>query len=463
MNSSDSTPKTSAASGPATSGSQKNSKKKPSFKETARAQFSKPSTVMSVDSFFSDFSSVKRNNISVKVDDTVVDRVLETYLPRLRQYCELTRVTAPNTLNLVRDCELLLMFGLFRKLVLAAPTSQLDLDMFSFVKRIELWLPPAYISVIDNFGKLEFDDFVVRIKYNQLVIFQLAVRIVKIWSLYIARGVAYPQTWVARLATVNNYKRVLTDNQASVDYLIDQAKDFLEEQYQVNHPFTDAQGVVLFHYSYPHLSMSKDYDTQVQNVKTWLTLVNGNMPNIDVMLAAVFSTIFRVEWFASRMERLRVRDPTFPAWLNITPDDIIDGAGYVFVLSGVHDGYSIAKIASEALAYVSECVQASLSPILLFEKQPNNEFGSKAQLVQVDEDQFYEKASKGYPNHRILEISDHAFGRSLFKFKEKDSVVMALLFGFTTDVKYENIYHSRLNTNSVNTKALYLAKDIRKF
>lgn len=427
----------------------------------ARASFNAAAPPMSVEKFFSDFTEVRRNNVDVVLDLGFQDREAAPYVARAKDHATY-KLDLPEDVTLPSVTYAMISLGIVRKLLLATPVSQsYEVSVMKDFADQDLFLPKASIAAIDNLGKFELDDFVARIKYQTQDVARLLIKMCQVMdghprfrNRYIAPQWPVPPhpprqaTW----ADVD-VDAVVVPSRSSALWIRDQAVKYLDEAYKHTWKMTDAEGNE-FEVSYPRLELSKSQEAQLRNITDWFAKLSEHMPNVLQMVSAGICSAWDEQWFSSYAWRDLGVD--FPTWAP-APLDVLRTMGV----------WRVSFQAGEFVPFAREILNHLISMKPVFDefldlaRQPDNKFGTEAQMVYLPDVAFSDKPLYGLPNRVYQGIKRGTQGRSVVKVKNKGLVVAGSILGLTRRVEVTDNYLAQVNGDPDNLRLQYHRSDFK--
>lgn len=449
-------------SAPASKQGNRKTRKPNAMQAKARASFNAAAPPMSVEKFFSEFTEVRRNNVDVELDLGFQDREASTYVARAKDHATY-KLDLPEDVTLPTTTYAMISLAIVRKLLLATPTSQeYEVAIMKDFANQDLFIPKAAIAAIDNLGKFEVDDFVARIKYQTQDIARMLIKMCQVMDQHPRfRGRYTPPQWPVapqppRAATWADVEidKVVTASRSSASWIRDQAEIYLQRAYEHTWEMTDAQGNV-YQVSYPRLVVSKSKEAQLRNITDWFEKLSEHMPHVLEMVSAGICTAWDEQWFtAYTWTDLGV---PFPEWAP-APLDVLRTMGL----------WRVSFQAGEFVPFAREVLNHLISMKPVFDefldlaRQPDNKFGTEAQLVYLPDSAFINKPLFGLPGNRVYSsIKRGTQGRSIIKVKNKGLVVAASILGLTRKVEVSDNYLAQVNGDPENLRIQYHRSDYR--
>lgn len=457
---------------PSSSGGQagpKGPRKKNKQRAQARSDFNANAPRISLDSHFNGYIEVSRGDVQITYDTGFLDRLAQNYLDKVIEY----KVSQTQYSNADNDLEAttyaVLGFGVIRKLLLSAPSSgQLELSKLSYIRKAELFVPPASASAIDNLGKFDYGDSVCRLRYHEQDIYRTCFKIMKVASYHsFFDQQPCPTHFSTPGVESNNWNDLDPDKlvfplSSSVRWLREESLEFLRRAYDYH---WRPEG---FNYdvSYPKLVYDESAEKQLNNFISWIALLHADMPNVVDVVRAGLVSCWRLEWsrFPDRNFQNHLGDRCPALISGWTPSEVLGHLG-VTILQFNWGGLVVndwIQYLQDLHSYVISQSVPMLSRVFKFVRQPDNAFGSAAQLLAVsDEEKLPERAGACsiVPFRRILAQSECD---AHYKVKEKGLVVAGLVFGFSKKVIRRDTYRAILSGDANNFKAQYLASDMHR-
>jgi len=404
--------------------------------------------------------------VEVELDKTFVERVEEVYVPRVREHHEFYGNLEQRGEDMEIETRLIIHATQFRKLLISTPASkQVDVAKYMHLTKTDLFSFPSLIAAFSNLGKVEFDEFVVRIKNNTVNIHRQALTIAKIFLGHSTTEGRYRDHLRDRIEEALPYRTVFGD-EASAQWIRDGSKKALDRLRDIDFPINNAAGVQLYRASYPKLELDKDLIRQRQNVIEWIGKLGPAMPEIVAAVRYGVSTVFEKIWFSlGNFDRaLNLIWTDLPNWVAWTPHEILTGLDlhlirYTQVGHEAFDTYH--TIIQDAFELITSASVSNLSAVFKFAKQPDDGFGTKAQLVVVDDKNRVQRGSRWLEGTQYTELAANTFGTSLLKIKEKGLVSSSLIFGLSREVKFDPVFEARLNGSIASVRKAYLSPDFK--
>jgi len=463
---------------PNPSGSQasagKPTKKKTSpMQAKARSTFNASAPSMSVERFFTDFIELKRNNVDIVMDESLQDRISEPYVSRAQDHANYKLRQDVESVDLQSATHALISLTLVRKLMMATPQSEeYELHRFRNIVTSDLYAPKSLIAAVDNVGKFELDDFTARIKYSAQDVFRSMIRMCQVMNrntkfrnrftspIMDKGGSSVPWEQVPILSLV-------ITSESSVRWIRDESVKYLDKVYQktwtVKHSLEDGT-TVEFEVSYPRLEISMNPDRQLVNVVAWLKKLHEMMPDVDTVVAAGLCTCWKLSWFQRVGHLFSILEPEFPDWIDFRPYDALRAMGlyHCDIATDDYDGMSYVGMVREIHRYITSSVPI-FAEFLELARQPENKFGTAAQLLPYDPEDLVERKMMGMLQETYQSIRTMAHSTSVSKIKNKGQVVAGLIFGFSKEVVVRNNYLARTNGDPNNIRNQFLKSDFKNY
>jgi len=460
-------------------GKQQQRRRKPNpVKQDARSKFNSSAPSISAEKFFSEFIEKKRNNVEIVFDTEVQGRIAEPYVTKARNHAINKYHEDQENKNLQASTYALTSFTLCRKMLLATPDSEeYELGKFRQIVKTELMAPKSVIAAVANVGKFELDDKVARLKYNSQDVFRMLMTTCKVMDQHTDYHGMYESGYVLDVVTVPwdqvDVTKCVITSESSVRWLRDEAVAFLDRAYettwQVNYSPPPTQEVpepedILMQCSYPRLKIVKDADKQLELVVAWLGRLNAGMPGVQYVIAAGFAAAWKLLFFQRIGHLFRLLVPGLPDWIGNRPFDVLNTLGlHHFELSV--DAFGIANYYNFILE-IHHHLQLSVSSFAEFldlAKQPDDKFGSSAQMLPFNPTDFQPAVFVGMEDFTYQKLRSDAQSVSVVKLKDKGDVVAGLSFAFARSVDVVPNYIGRLNGDPNNTRLQYLKPDFKNY
>jgi hypothetical protein len=460
------TPPTNNPSKPASAA---NRGKKNSMQNKARSAFNASAGSMSVEKFFTDFTEIRRNNVDIEMDLGFQERLAAPYADRAKEHSTYV-LQLEQEEDLPKATSALISIGIARKLMMTIPESQsVEVSALSDLLSFDLYLPKASIAAIDNLGKFEHDNLVCRMKYQVQDTARILLKTSKLMNTHSRfRGRFLPppgpQNYDGTPKWPNGWTDFKIDNvvvpsKGSASWIRDQAQVFLDKAYERHWevpygPEDDEGNQARINVSYPRLPVSKSLEAQLRNVTDWLGLLSVDMPDVEVVVAAGICTAWDHFWFnISHWDDAGV---AFPDWVP-QPDTVLDIVEVCVVRLGQVDLRRQISMINDYLVVLGPVLDQFLDRA----KQPENKFGSAAQLISIPEVNKTSKNSFGLVGATYQAIKRGTQGRAFVKVTNKGLVTMGSIFGFTKKVEVNENYLAMVNGDPDTLKLQFVRPDFK--
>jgi len=455
-----------------TTGKKKNSR----TRTKAMKQFDSSAPPMSLDKYFSDFQEIKRNNVSVELDHTLLDRVAVPYLDRASDFADahLMEETDAKT-NLIFATHGLVGMGLVRKLYKSAPASVLpNLSSFKFLSDTDLFLPPALSSALDNLGKISSDQFTIRLEYVEQDILRNSMRLLKTMSRHTQFHARYdPPRRLGQINPISRWdaldvEKLVFASESSARWLRELGKTLLSETAYRTFPATVHVGDVEYEVqaSFPQLRLASSRSAQLANIVEWQALMNPNLPGANLLGAAAISQVWTATFFRNPERVIANLEPALAGtWLGDLTVDFLLAQLDVHLISTTPTRRDMDKsrfwmqFLRDVHDYISGHGKVVFDKFLKLAKQPDTQFGSLAQMLELDEKAWIVGRARGIEDYLFQNQGPNMSATSLVKINDKAAVVSGLLFGFSKRVWFSNSQSARLNGSITSARTAYLATD----
>jgi len=438
----------------------------------ARAQFDSSAPIIPLERFFSDFQEIRRNNVHVELEPSLLDRLAVPYVDKASDYCDIRLLEETHAkTNIIRATHAMVGFGLVRKLVKSAPASvQPNLTTFKFVADNELYIPPALATAIDAIGKFSTDQFTVRLEYVEQDIVRNTLRILKSLTGHTQFADRYQvgctSIALSTLPTWDNLNPevVLYPSISSCRWLRDHGQKMLAETAYKSFDATVKVGNVEMEMkvSFPHLQLSSSRSVQLANIITWIGSLNAELPGINILVAAAVFQIWTPLFFTRMSDPIRTVEPGLTGWVGeLTPLSLLRAAelSVLHTIRNTEGKPNWIHFLRDAHAYISGYSRSTFDKFLKLTKQPDTQFGTMAQLLEMDGKAWTQDSSRTVPDFSYRNQRSDMSATCLFKFHEKSLVTSALLFGYSKRVWYTNNQSARLNGSIPSTRLAYVSTD----
>lgn len=442
-------------------------------RQRARRDFEHNAPLIPISTLFSDFQLTQQNNISIELDPSLLDRVSQPYIDKASDFTVANNIDYEETeRDYVASTYALVGMTMVRKLIKSAPGSvKPHLSFFKFIGDSELWAPPALVTVFDNLGKLSQDQFTVRIEYLEQDIVRNALRICKAMSRHSQFSGKYAP--IAGTTWENlDVETILYPSNASSRWLKEVGKELLSDTAYNTFPATyqpvDEEGQpqgepIPIRATFPVLRLATSRTTQITNLITWLETININLPNVWILIAAGLFQIWDPLYFVRSTATMAQVEPRLRDTIvaNVTVADVVRYAGFRIVRTNLADAVSTGwtRMIQDIHTFISSYGPTTFNKFLKLTKQPDTEFGTFAQILELDRSAWVRANARTGQDFSFLQQRQDMSGRSLFKISDKGEVASALLFGFSKRVWYHNNQSARLNGSIAANRTAYVATD----
>jgi len=439
-------------------------------KDDARSKFNPKAPLKTIEECFSGFTQTKRSNVTVELDTEVIPRIDETYVPHVETYTAKYNYNETKQQDYIIEAKLMTRCAMMKKLLLATPASEENqVRRYQQIVSGELFIPPALSAYLDCIGKTDDDEFIIRMKDNVYTIHSLALDIAKTFVHHSSNRYRYT---TEERNNFNDYTigNVIFQDEASLRYLKSMAAQKLENLYVddflVTVPATNEAEGYSFRATYPKLPISDDVDKQVVNFAQWINKLAPQMEGITDALACGLLTVAQKHWFTDNNVDRQLRELLPDLGLqnyDVTPRVILT---YIVFRRLNYNDYSDNNIyfslVTDAFSLMLERTLVNLGPVFNLALMPISKFGNQAQLVYHPKSEKYQRRSTYAPDLRYQELNNTATARSMKKLKETGLASLALTFGVSKSVKYEEIFRSTLNTGVLASRAKFLKRDLKQ-
>jgi len=443
-------------------------------KEAARSMFNASAPSISAEKFFTDFVEKKRNNVEIVFDGSVVGRIAEPYVTKSRTH-------AQNKLNQPRDGEgsddlqcsthALISLAVIRKMMMTIPASEeYELGRFSDIVKTDLFAPKSAIAAIDNIGKFEYEDKVARIKYNSQDIFRQMMFMCQLMNNHSDFNAMYSSPVTVDGITIPwdevDVTKLVITSESSVRWLRDEAANFLNQAYKTtwDASVTTDSGPYVMKVSYPRLEIVADREKQVKNVVAWMALLHPKMPAVAQVVAAGLATCWDLLWFQRLGHKFENIIKGLPKGLVNRPFDVLTVLGlyHCDISTDDYDGTSYVGFVKEIHRRNNGMV-ADFSEMFELARQPDNKFGSAAQLLPYRPQDLRASTFIGLDSVDLFKLRSDAQSICVTKIKDKGLVSAGLIFGFSKSVSVIENYIGRVNGDPNSIRSSFLNADIKKY
>jgi len=414
--------------------------------------------------------------VDIVFDTGVQGRIAEPYITKAKDHATARLSQPANKTDLQSLTFALISFTLIRKLLISIPASEeYEMGRFKDIARTDLWAPKSVISAVDNVGKFEYEDKTARLRYNSQDIFRMMMVTCQVMNQHSDYSDSFASPVLQDAVTVPweevDVSRLVITSESSVRWIRDEAVTFLNAAYKTtwkmemprdpNHP--DAP-VVSFDVSYPRLEISTNQDKQLDNVIAWLGKLNAAMPAVEYMICAGFATCWKLVYFQRVGHLMTILERSVPAWITFRPYDILVKLGlhHCELSSDDYDGTAYVGFVKEIHRRIISSVSV-FTEFLELAKQPDNKFGTAAQLLPFKKGMFAERAFVGMEDYSYQRMRSDAQSDCITKIKDKGLVTAGLIFGFSREVIVSDNFVGRVNGDPNLIRTSYLKSDLKNY
>ena len=442
----------------------------------ARSKFNPSAPSISAEKFFTEFVEKKRNNVEIVFDVGVQSRIADIYVTKARNHA----INKYQSVNNDLQCSTfaLISIALCRKLLLSTPDSEeYEVGRFRSIWKTELMAPKSAIAAISNVGKFEFEDKVARLKYSSQDVFRMLLTTCKVMNQHSSYRNNYATGYHDADGEVGwddvDTTRCVITSESSVRWLRDEAIKFLDVAYmntwQVDFsppptPEVPDPPIIAMEVSYPRLKIVDDADKQLQEVVAWLGRLHAGMPGVQYVIAAGFATAWKLVFFQRVGHLFSNLVRGLPDWINNRPIDVLTTLGlhHYDLSTDDYDGLSYFGFIHEIHNHVLTNT-AFYSEFLELAKQPDDKFGTAAQMIPYNRTDFAEAVFVGLPLFTYERLKSDAQAITVVKLQDRGAVTAGLTFGFARDVKIVPNFIGRLNGDPNNIRTQYLKPDLKLY
>jgi len=437
-----------------------------SNKEKAESQFDSTAPPKTLEKYFSEVIDEDRENVDIELHLDIDDRLIDGYDDKIETFVELQPYSDDKSTNLTtqRTSDLFAMSNLAiaKKLWTSTPDSErTSVDHLKYLRNYNVDLPKAMNIAIDHLGKITDEEWICRIRWNSLTIERFIFRGLQKASF----NSDFATTYLPKITNLDAFQKidvskVFTSSNESVLWLRDYAEkaltDIMTREFKVT--VGDAQDEILV--CLPQLRFTNDYDQDRVNILNWMGKLNVNYPHWKFSINAAILRLINAQWIERRSTKISVLDPIFEntVWKDLTLDEVFTNLG----LSHMKDvaGLNLRDQSASFLFYYQKRSLPLLKRVFnMSQANQSSSFGSKAQLIIMSSENSNVFKKK---HHSLNLIKNAPEGSSVFRLKDKSSIVHQLIYGFTRAVRVRENYKYRLNGSPDSIKSSNLASDFKE-
>jgi hypothetical protein len=362
-----------------------------------------------------------------------------------------------------------------RKLVTATPESQQAvITEFNQIPKFDIKIPSTYVQLCDLLGKSSYNEWNVRIRYNDMFIKKFLAKSLKYASgnqdfllNYIPNNNGQHNNLVAMRN--DDLHNLVFEDATSAQYIIDTVKVRLKELLARNLIFNcfDNNGApIALNFAIPQFNVDTAGRPEILN---WLGLLDANHhadPNdqnffTNVLACGLLLLINRF-WLNDMNALLVNLDNAFaniPALANLTVRGILNAGGFTHIQQYIARA-DFKSFYESCFTYYSLTIQPRLNNFFRMVNQGIGSFGSPAQLIFLLDEEFIQQ---NYQNNTGIDRRDIRSGTreaySYVKMELIDSVVKAAMYGITKSVEVGSDIWITYQRPLVNIRGNHSAKD----
>lgn len=267
--------------------------------------------------------------------------------------------------------------------------------------------------------------------------------------------------------------RLVITSEASVRWIRDEAVKFLDRAYENNWqveytppttPEEPEPAPVMMTCTYPRLPISQDAEKQMENVVAWINKLHRRMPGVQYVIAAGFATAWKLIFFQRVGHLLRNLVRGLPDWIDVRPFDVLTTLGlhHCEISTDDYDGTSYVGFVRAIHQHVLMNT-AFFAEFLDLGKQPDDKFGTAAQLIPYKRNDFVERVIVGLEDYTVQKLKADAQAICITKLKDKGLTTAGLIFGFAQEVQVVPNYIGRVNGDPNSVRNQFFKPDLKSY
>lgn len=445
----------------------------------AREKFDPQAAKISMEKYFTEWAHTKRANVRVHPTTDFPSRIGNTYFEHVEGYLRHRAVGDEELNDGIHATSALIHFLCASKLLRAHPASSMESvsDLWN-LRQIETHGPTALLSVIDNLGKFDDGPDSVRVAHSALHI--------KRWYLsglqqLMKHSTAFPE-WKTGDDTIPDYVRGLENwniancvfpDRDSVDWIRDSGKNYLTELLKRTHNVTvavDGQQPQQIRMSNPFMEISNDHSIQRMRIIAWINSLTQHNPDWEQLVLAGLATICEIDWLRRPNDRFGDIDGQLPEGVRqLRVSAFLEALGLTIPYYPRDDYtqpgslHQFSRDVAAAYSIIFDEQMGLFKAVFNIQRQPDNAFGTSAQLVPIPLEQRQTRPRKDYPGRTYLELPNDPHSSVTREVANKSMAATGLLFGFSYKVEWLPTIVGRLNAGGAAIRSQYLGEDKRVY
>lgn len=267
--------------------------------------------------------------------------------------------------------------------------------------------------------------------------------------------------------------RLVITSEASVRWIRDEAAKYLDRAYEntwdvsYTPPATPEEPEpepVRMTCTYPRLPISLDAEKQMENVVAWINRLNARMPGVQYVIAAGFATAWKLIFYQRVGYLFRNLVRGLPDWIDSRPFDVLVTLGlhHCEISTDDYDGTSYIGFVNAIHQHLVMNV-AFFAEFLELGKQPDDKFGTAAQLIPYKRNDFVERVLVGLEDFTVQKLKADAQTLCITKIKDKGLATAGLIFGFAQEVSVVPNYIGRTNGDPNSIRNQFFKSDLKSY
>ncbi|CAG8651283.1 9655_t:CDS:1 [Paraglomus brasilianum] len=365
-----------------------------------------------LDAKFLGFTAPVRGNAKVELNHGFTEIVANDFRGTIKVYQEskgfFDRNAQPLDLEyLTRGLAGGLCLSTASKLIQATPASELpQIATFQSFKEFQLSVPRSFLTIIDLIGKIDYRDWVIRIKDNPGSIKRFilkAIRYFKANDDFNEEFVLLTDDEQAKFDNLDNiplnkFDEIFFDDKGSVEKIHSLAETLLEKK--MANSFTVKVGENQVYFGYPPLPTMHTKQAIIE----WLGELDGQVhPHAENIGRVGVLLLVDLDWLEHPDTELQRLDTTFRDSVvgELTPIQLLNASGlhhYTEFLSKQR----FIEFGRSCYTYYASTITQRLKSIFHLVNQGISSLGSPAQLGFTPEDSTADKTDPGIPDYHGL-------------------------------------------------------------
>jgi len=420
-----------------------------------------------ISNFFQGFSSEKRSNIQVTMDNSFPTRIAQPYADAIEEFIyseDSLEPTDDRGVDYYSKFIGIAHIATATKLNKAAPLNEKTANSTISALNSEIRLPVKMGTLIDQVGKTDLpNDNRVRLETQHLLVKQQLIRGMYMYLGEELKNYIYDRTEAgfqmikAMAEDMDKLKCMIDNKPISVEFLKLYGRSRFKETSDTNFDFqmddtTYSFRIPSFDFEQEHTPASiKEYlSNSIFTAFTW------TQTELNLILGSLVFQVAKPNWIRNADKKMQVLDTAFEDTpiAELTFGQIMIGAN-VYNINWILNDEDINNIVIAIIHNWNTSKAPKFSKIMMMTDFKFSEFGTDSQLVQLE---------------NLGGVGNNQFGLRNYKFTRKNKAmttlkttehgaIMGIMSGYVLDVKVENNININFNNTNDNILKEYIRSD----